>query len=300
MQVLVSGSMGLVGSALLPELKAAGRRVVRLVRMVGQTADDESVGWNPDANYIDAAGLEGVDAVVHLAGESIASGRWTAQKKARIRDSRARGTRLVCEALAHLARPPETLICASAIGYYGNRGDEVLTESSPAGSGFLADVCREWEAATEPARRKGIRVVNLRIGVVLSAAGGALAKMLTPFKLGLGGVIGNGRQYMSCVALADVVGAIVHALDTPALSGPVNTVCPTAVTNAEFTKTLGRILERPTIFPFPAFAARLVLGEMADELLLASTRVQPQKLSESGYTFRHADVEAALRQALGK
>jgi hypothetical protein len=204
----------------------------------------------------------------------------------------------LCEALSHTARPPVTLVCASAIGFYGDRDEEVLTETSAVGQGFLAEVCRDWEAAAEPARQKGIRVVNLRFGVILSARGGALAKMLTPFRLGVGGVVGSGRQYMSCIAIDDCVGAILHALGTDWLRGPANVVGPVPVTNREFTKTLGRALNRPTIFPMPAFAARMAFGEMADELLLSSARVEPRKLQESGFQFKHADLESALRSAL--
>jgi hypothetical protein len=300
MNILVSGSTGLVGTALIPALASAGHEVVRLVRSNSKSPSKEMVHWNPDANYIDAAGLDGLDAIVHLAGESIASGRWNGAKKSRIRESRVRGTRLLCETLSHAASPPGTLICASAIGYYGDRGDELLTESSPAGTGFLAEVCRDWEGACDPARQKGIRVVNLRTGVVLSTAGGALAKMLTPFKLGVGGVIGSGQQYMSCIALDDLVGAIAHTLATPPLAGPVNGVCPHPVTNREFTKTLGNVLGRPTVVPMPAFAARLALGEMADELLLASARVEPEKLLQSTYQFRYPTVESALRHVLSR
>jgi uncharacterized protein len=300
MNILVSGSTGLVGTALIPALTAGGHEVVRLVRSKSRAPSKELFGWDPEANYIDAAGLEGLDAVVHLAGEPIAAGRWNALKKARIRDSRVRGTQLLCEALAHTAKRPLVLICASAIGFYGDRGEEVLTEASPGGNGFLAEVCREWEAATEPARQKGIRVVNTRFGVILSALGGALAKMLSPFKMGVGGIIGSGRQYMSCIALDDVVRAIQHALATASLSGPVNVVSPTPVTNQEFTKTLGRVLGRPTVFPMPAFAARLALGEMADELLLCSARVEPKKLLEGGFQFQYPDLESALRHVLGK
>ncbi len=300
MNVLVSGSTGLVGTALIPILTATGREVIRLVRSNSRNPSKELIGWNPEANYIDAAGMEGLDAIVHLAGEPIASGRWSPMKKARIRDSRIRGTQLLCEALAHTARPPKVLACASAIGFYGDRSDEVLVEASSSGEGFLAEVCRDWEAATEPARRKGIRVVNLRFGVILSRHGGALAKMLTPFKMGVGGIIGSGRQYMSCIALDDCVGAILHALMQDSLSGPVNVVGPTPVTNGEFTKTLGKILGRPTILPMPAFAARLAFGEMADELLLCSNRVEPKKLLESGFPFQYPTVDLALRHALGK
>jgi uncharacterized protein (TIGR01777 family) len=279
---------------------AQGHEVIRLVRAKSRTPSKEIIGWNPEAGYVDTAGLEGLDAIVHLAGEPIAAGRWNTARKARIRDSRVRGTRLLCEALTHQARPPATLLCASAIGYYGDRGEEILTEQSAAGTGFLADVCREWEAATDPARQKGVRVVNLRFGVILSTAGGALAKMLTPFKMGVGGIIGSGRQYMSCISIDDCVGAILHALATVNLTGPANIVQPGPVTNQEFTKTLGKVLGRPTIFPMPAVAARLAFGEMADQLLLASARVEPRQLLASGFQFRQADLETALRHVLGK
>jgi uncharacterized protein (TIGR01777 family) len=300
MNILVSGSTGLVGTALLPLLTTGGHDVVRLVRSKSRTASRELIHWDPDASYVDAAGLEGLDAIVHLAGEPIAPGRWSPARKARIRDSRVRGTRLLCETIAHLVNPPKTLICASAIGYYGSRGDELLTETSSPGSGFLAEVCRDWEAACEPARDKGLRVVHLRFGVVLSPAGGALASMLPPFRLGLGGIIGSGEQFMSCIALDDVIGSIAHALVTTDLAGPVNVVCPQPVTNREFTRTLGTILGRPTVFPLPGFAAKLALGEMADELLLSSQRVKPARLLESGYEFRYPTVELALRHVLGK
>jgi hypothetical protein len=296
----VSGSTGLVGTALIPALTGSGHEVVRLVRSKSRSPSKELIGWDPEANYIDAGGLEGLDAIVHLAGEPIASGRWNALKKARIRDSRVRGTQLLCEALAHSARPPSVLLCASAIGFYGDRSEEVLTEASAGGQGFLAEVCREWESATEPARKKGIRVVNLRFGVILSTQGGALAKMLTPFKMGVGGVVGSGRQYMSCITIDDVARAIQHSLASASLAGPINVVCPTPVTNHEFTKTLGKVLGRPTVFPMPAFAARLAFGEMADELLLSSTRVEPKKLLESGFQFQYPGLETALRHVLRK
>lgn len=297
MKVAVTGATGLVGSALVPVLATAGHEVVRLVRAMPTAGGD--IHWDPAAGRLDAASLEGLDAVVHLAGERI-TGRWTAAKKARIRSSRVQGTRLLAETLARLTRPPKALVCASAVGYYGERGTEVVREESPPGAGFLAEVCREWEAAARPAAEKGIRVVHLRIGVVLSAAGGALALMLTPFKLGLGGRVGSGRQYMSWIAIDDLAGIIPHALTNESLRGPVNAVAPQPVTNLEFTKTLGRVLGRPTIFPMPAFAARLAFGEMADELLLASTRVEPARLIASGYKFRAPELEAALRRLLGK
>lgn len=296
MNILVSGSSGFIGSALVAALRAGDQRVVRLVRPQSK-AEGPVVRWDPDTGTIDRAGLEGIEAVIHLAGASIAE-RWTPEHKARIRESRVRGTRLLSEALAEQARPPRVLICASAIGYYGDRGDEWLTEESPPGAGFLADVCQQWEAAAEPARRRGIRVVNLRIGIVLGRQGGALARVLLPFRLGLGGTIGCGRQYWSWIAVDDLVSAFLHAVVTDSLNGPVNAVSPMPVTNREFTRTLGRVLARPTIFPLPAPVARLLLGEMADALLLASARVRPVRLLESGFQFRYPDLESALRHLL--
>ena len=235
---------------------------------------------------------------MHLAGESIV-GRWTAEKRARIRDSRVTGTKTLCDALAQLSSPPKVLVSASAIGYYGNRGDQVLTEESPAGQGFLAEVCQAWEEATSVVRER-VRVVHARIGIVLSPTGGALAQMLLPFRLGLGGVIGSGEQYMSWVTLDDVLGIIHHALITESLSGPINVTAPHPVTNRELTTTLGKVLGRPTMLPLPAGAARMAFGEMADELLLSSARVEPQQLQQSHYPFRHPDLEGALRHILGK
>jgi uncharacterized protein (TIGR01777 family) len=298
MRVIVSGSTGLVGSSLTGFLKSGGHAVTRLTRR--KSEDATQALWNPDVGTIDADSLEGHDAVVHLAGENIAAGRWTQQQKARIRDSRVNGTRLLAETLARLARKPTVLVCASAIGFYGDRGDELMTETSGPGEGFLPEVCRQWEAAAEPARAAGIRVVHVRFGVILSTAGGALKKMLLPFKLGLGGKVGSGRQYMSWLALDDAVGIVHHGLSTDSLSGPVNAVAPQPVTNYEFTKTLGRVLRRPTIFPMPAFAARLAFGQLADELLLSSTRVAPRRLEETGYPFRLAELEPALRHLLGR
>jgi uncharacterized protein (TIGR01777 family) len=292
-RVAVSGANGLVGKALREQLEASGARAVRLIR--NQPRDPASeVQWTPERGLVAPEQLEGVTAVVHLAGESIADGRWTEAKKQRIRDSRVIGTESLCGSLARLARRPQTLICASAIGYYGDRGDEVLDESSAPGTGFLPEVCLGWEAACDPARQAGIRVVNVRIGVILSKDGGALAKMLLPFKMGVGGKVGSGRQYMSWVALDDVVGAMLHGLTHTDISGPVNAVSPQPVTNAEFTQALGSVLHRPTIFPMPAFAARLALGQMADDLLLASARVLPKRLQASGYAFRHADLRGCL------
>jgi hypothetical protein len=295
MRILVSGSTGLVGSSLLPALAAGGDHAVPLRRGGGGPGP----AWDPAAGRIDSAALEGFDGVVHLAGENIAS-RWTAAKKTRIRDSRVHGTRLLSEALAKLTRPPKSLVCASAIGYYGSRGEEILTEESAPGDEFLARVCREWEAAAEPAVRKGIRVAHLRFGVILSAAGGALAKMLPPFRMGAGGILGDGSHYMSWISITDAVGAIRHALSRDDLRGPANAVAPRAVTNSEFTKTLGRVLGRPTILPMPAFAARLVFGEMADAILLSSARVEPRRLAQTGYRFHHEQLEPALRELLGR
>ena len=295
--IAVTGASGLVGSTLMPMLTTGGHGVTRLVQ---KTAGDAEVSWDPKGNAFDASSLDGVDAVVHLAGENIAGGRWTPRLKAEIRDSRVDGTRLLCEKIAEMKTPPKVLVCASAIGFYGDRGDEVMDEESASGSGFLADVVTQWEAATQPARDAGIRVVNLRFGMILSPKDGALAKMLLPFKLGGGGRVGSGLQYWSWISIDDAAGAIHHALVTDSLSGPVNAVAPNSVTNAEFTNTLGCVLNRPTIVPMPAFAARLALGEMADELLLASIRVEPNRLIESGYEFRQPTLENALRHLLGR
>jgi uncharacterized protein (TIGR01777 family) len=297
MIVAVTGSTGLVGTALVNSLEAGGHVVRRLVRRPVRDGQHE-IRWDPAAGQIDAGALAGVDAVVHLAGENLAAQRWNESFKAEIRNSRVRGTKLLCDALAGLSTRPAVLVSASAVGYYGNCGEEIVDESSPPGTGFLADVCREWEAATEPARNAGIRVVNLRIGVVLSTRGGALAKMLTPFKLGLGGPIGSGRQYLSWVEIGDLVSAIEFALRNETLAGPGNAVAPQPVTNREFTKTLGQVLGRPTALPMPAFAARLAFGEMADEMLLGGVRAAPRALLNAGFVFQHPELEPALRHLL--
>jgi hypothetical protein len=296
MNVLISGATGLIGSALAPELEANGHTVTRLSR---SPSGPNTVRWDPSAGTIEGD-LEGTEAVVHLAGESIAQGRWSPDKKRRILDSRVQGTRLLAERIAALSTPPKVMVSTSAVGYYGDRGDEVLTEESTPGEDFLARVCREWEAAAEPARQAGIRVVHPRLGIVLSPQGGALGTTLPIFKLGGGGKIGSGRQWWSWVTLADVVGSIVHSLTDETVEGPVNVGSPNPMTNAEYTKVLGKVLGRPTVLPLPAPAARIMLGEVADALLLASQRMQPAKLEATGYSFRYPRLEGALRHLLGR
>ena len=294
MNILISGASGLIGTALRRAFEGEGHSVVPLVRR----KDVSGIFWDPDAGQLDSRGIDGMDAVVHLAGESIAARRWSPAQKARIRDSRVKGTRLLSDSLAKLQRRPPVLISASAVGYYGDRGDEILSEDSPSGAGFLAGVCREWEAAAAPAARAGVRVVHPRIGIVLAKGGGALQKMALPFKFGAGGVIGSGRQYMSWIVLDDVIRVIQYCIGNPSLAGPVNAASPAPVTNAEFTRVLGRVLSRPTLFPLPAFAARIAFGEMADELLLSSARVEPARLTASGFHFRYENLEDALRAVL--
>ena len=302
MKIIVTGSTGLVGTALVRSLLAEGHQVTRMVRGGSQTfraPGTSAVSWDPEKGTVDAAELEGHDAAVHLAGEPVAGGRWTEEKKRRIRESRVKSTRLLAETLASLKDKPKVLVSASAIGFYGDRGEEVLHEESASGEDFLSEVCREWEKAALAASQAGIRVVHLRIGIVLSPEGGALAQMLTPFKFGLGGPIGGGKQYMSWVALDDVVGIIKHALTHEEVRGPVNTVAPHPVTNAEFVKALGRALNRPAVLPMPAFALRLALGkEMADSLLLGGARVEPARLKATGYQFAYPELDGALRHVL--
>ena len=294
MKVLVSGGSGLIGSALLASLSSEGHRVIRLIR--GRAPRDETeVGWAPDSGTIDRGRLDGIDAVVNLAGATIARWPWSRARKRQILESRVGSTSLLVASTSALARPPNVFISGSAIGFYGSRGDEVLREESPAGSGFLAEVCSAWESAAAPAARAGMRVAALRIGMVLSEAGGALRVLARPFRLGLGGPLGGGRQYISWITLEDLVRAVAHVLGRPDLSGPINVVSPRPVTNAEFATTVGRVLHRPTPFAVPAFGLRLLLGEMADELLLSSQRVEPARLLASGFEFRHPSLEGALR-----
>jgi uncharacterized protein len=297
MDVVLSGASGLIGQAVMRALHARGDRVARLVR--GGTTNDDEIGWEPNRGEIDAAALEGFDAVVHLAGEGIAARKWTEEQKRRILESRTNGTALLVGALASRARRPRVLVSASAIGYYGNRGDEVLTEDSAAGSDFLADVCTQWEVATVPAIDAGVRAVNVRSGIVLDEHGGALARMLLPFRLGVGGRIATGKQWMSWIALDDEVGAILRAIDDDALRGPINATAPNPVRNDEFTRSLGHVLHRPTILPTPLGPLRIRYGtELVESLLCYSQRVQPTRLQAAGYDFRLPSLEAALRAVL--
>ncbi len=299
MDVLISGASGLIGTALSRTLVANGHRVVRLRRGAPTRGDD--VGWEPGAGRIDAPALEALDAVVHLAGEGIGEKRWTDAQKRRILASRTRGTELLVGALATREQKPKVLVSASAIGYYGDRGDEVLTEESAPGRDFLAHVCEQWEASTAPAADAGIRVVHVRSGIVLARNGGALARMLLPFKLGVGGRIGSGHQYMSWISIDDEVGAILHAIDNVAVRGAMNATGPNPVTNAEFTATLGHVLRRPALLPTPLAPLKLWYGaELVESLLLFSQRVEPAKLRATGYEFRHPSLEAALRAVLGR
>jgi len=293
-KILVSGVSGPIGAALLPSLKTSGWSVVRLVR--GAATSNGQITWDP-ATPLSPQSVSGFDAVIHLAGESI-FGRWTAGKKAKIRESRVAGTFNLASALAQAEEKPKVFVSGSAIGYYGNRGDEDLTEESPPGTGFLAEVCQEWEEATMPAVQADIRTAHLRTGIVLSRKGGALGAMLLPFKLGLGGRTGDGRQWMSWIDVRDMVGAIHHILKNDLVQGPVNMVARKPVTNSEFASTLASALSRPAVFPMPAFAARLAFGEMGEELLLGSQKVEPHKLISSGYPFRFRDLKASLESLL--
>lgn len=297
--IAVSGASGLVGSSLVSRLTTSGYRVCRLVRGEPNKSADE-IGWDPVRNHLAPEDLEGIDTVIHLGGESIASGRWNERKRKRIRDSRVKSTGLLAQTLAQMSDPPKAFLCASATGYYGNRGEELLTEEAGPGQSFLAEVCQEWESATEPARDAGIRVANLRFGIVLSPKGGALQQMLPLFRFGLGGRLGSGNQYWSWIGIDDAIGAMNHVLANESLSGPVNMTVPKPVSNREFTNCLAKVLRRPAVLPAPATALRVALGPMADELLLASTRVVPEQLLRTGYEFKTLDLEATLRCFLGK
>lgn len=307
MRVAITGASGFIGGALCARLEGAGHQVLRLVRATaGSVTAGTTAGaggaiarWDPERGWADTDDIQGCAAVVHLAGENVGVGRWSGAKKARIRESRERGTGALVQALARLAEPPPVLVSASAIGWYGDRGDEVLTEESAFGTGFLADVCRRWEAATEPASRAGIRVVLARTGIVLDRRGGALRRQLLPFRLGLGGPLGSGRQWVSWITLADEVSALVHLVGQGELGGPVNLTAPRPVTAAEFARTLGRAMRRPAFLPVPSAAISLALGgERARELVLASQRVCPERLTASGFVFDHPELRTALEAAL--
>jgi uncharacterized protein (TIGR01777 family) len=295
MKVAIAGASGLVGSALIPVLKSMGAQITRMVRSKPKADELE---WHPNQDELRPDSLAGFDTIINLAGENIAGGRWTDDQKRKIRESRINGTHLLSEAIAKLSPKPRVFICASATGIYGDRDDEVLDEQSESGGGFLAGVCREWEEATKPAIEAGIRVVNLRLGPILAREGGMLAKLLTPFKMGMGGKVGSGRQYISWIAIDDVIQAIKLAIEDASIHGPLNIVSPNPVTNEEFTKTLGHVLNRPTALAIPPFAARLAFGEMADEMLLASQKVIPKKLANAGFVFEYPELEPTLKHLL--
>jgi uncharacterized protein (TIGR01777 family) len=299
MKILISGASGLVGRALAGVLRAQGHQVARLVRP-GSTASADDISWDPSAATVDVSAMEGADAVVHLSGASVAGGRWTPARKALLRSSRIDTTRVLVDALASLRQKPRVFVCASAIGCYGDRGDEILTESSAIGTDFLSLVVRDWEAEAARAEVSGIRTVELRFGVILSAEGGALAAMLRPFKFGMGGRLGSGKQWMSWISLEDAVGVVCSAITDVQLTGPLNVVAPNPLRNAEFTRITAAVLHRPAIFAAPAFALRIALGEMADGLLLASLRVMPERLLATGYQFRSPEFELALRALLDR
>jgi uncharacterized protein (TIGR01777 family) len=300
-KILISGASGLIGTSLI---RASGANQISLTRLVRKSRPEsqQEICWSPQSSpaMADAAQLEGFDAVIHLSGANIGAHRWTAAYKREIVESRVQSTHALAQLLAGLKNPPRAFLCASATGIYGNRGDEILTESSAPGSGFLAETCVQWEAAAQPAKDAGIRVVHLRFGAGLSLEGGALAKLLPIFRMGLGGKLGSGKQWMSWMSLPDMVSAIFHIIQEAQLSGPVNMVSPILVTNAEFTRTLANVLHRPAIFTVPAFALRIVVGEMADEAVLASTRVLPARLAETGFHFQHARLALALESLLAK
>ena len=295
MKVAIAGASGLVGSALIPVLKSMGASITRMVRSKPRAGELE---WHPNQDELSPDTLSGFDTIINLAGENIAGGRWTDDQKRKIRESRINGTHLLSEAIAKLSPKPRVFLCASATGIYGDRDDEVLDEQSESGGGFLAGVCREWEEATKPAIQAGVRVVNLRLGPILAREGGMLAKLLTPFKMGMGGKVGSGRQYISWIAIDDVIQAIKLAIEDASIHGALNVVSPNPVTNEEFTKTLGHVLNRPTALAIPPFAARLAFGEMADEMLLASQKVIPKKLANAGFVFKYPELEPTLKHLL--
>ncbi|MCY7375895.1 MAG: TIGR01777 family oxidoreductase [Pyrinomonadaceae bacterium] len=296
MKILVSGASGLVGTHLIPTLLAKGNQIYKLVRHAPDGNDE--IEWDTENGSIDEEKLEDFDAVIHLAGDNVASENWSEEKKRKIRDSRVSGTRILVDALKRRINPPKHFISASAIGFYGNHDSEILNEESAAGKGFLPEVCQEWEREASKAENFGARIVLLRIGVVLSKDGGALAKMLTPFKFGVGGTVGSGKQYLSWIALDDLIKIINFALENTDLRGAINAVAPNAVTNEEFTRTLGKSLNRPTILPIPEFAVKLLFGEMGETLLLEGARVYPQKLLDAKFTFDYANLEPALKHVL--
>jgi uncharacterized protein (TIGR01777 family) len=299
MKILIAGASGLVGKALVNTLRADGHSVARLVRP-GSATSAGDIPWDPMAATTNVSAMEGADAVVHLSGANIAQGRWTSARKAILRSSRIDTTRVLVDAIVSLRQKPRVFVCASAIGYYGNRGDEILTESSSIGTDFIALLVRDWEAEANRAKARGVRTVLLRFGVVLSGEGGALPQMLLPFKFGLGGRLGSGRQWMSWIALEDAVRIVCAAIADERLEGPLNVVAPNPLRNADFTRITAAVLHRPAIFAAPAFALRLALGEMADALLLVSQRVKPERLLAAGYSFQFAEFESALRTVLDR
>jgi uncharacterized protein (TIGR01777 family) len=299
LHILMSGASGVVGSSLIPFFTTGGHRVTRLVRSANLRHASERF-WDPQKGRIDIRDNDQFDVVIHLSGEHIGQGRWTPPKKKKIIESRNVTTTLIAESIARLETPPRAFLCASAIGYYGDQGNAVMTEESECGADFISNVCNEWEQAAIPALGKGIRTVFLRIGVVLSPVGGALQRLLPSFKMGLGGKVGSGEQYISWISMDDLIGTVYHVMDDDSLSGPINLVAPNPVTNLEMTRTLAKVLSRPALFTFPAWLIKLAFGEMGKEVLLSSTRVQPEKIMASGYRFRHPDLEGALRHLLGR